>query len=429
MSRWVGSDSKQPPEGDVDVPRVHVTEKEEARPVAEKEEVRPAAGKKKARSGAGKKKARPAVGTQEDAPSSRPALHPAWREGQYVTYVLTRDDGSWAALAMSLVSWSEERRLLLVDVKDETGDGTVFIRPDPYGAPDPEDISAELRREAAGGKEVDFHVADNPGFLAPLALNLLLVRDLPYLSEVLQRPPRKVGHPCGLETCHRVISEGTGYEKHHDMNPAVPLTGVACLSVDGKRNPLTVTSFGVRDGSTWEPGSADDFVDLSHPKPTEHRGFTMTYPATWFLRSEGEEAEETELADAALEEGERAYRVQLGGPSCALALSLSVFKGAPEEVAAMRASESTSVEVVEGWARHEEAPLALEERGVGAMFTRVDGANTCRAVRAVLWNEAGDVLTTFTASGAVVSARADCEEVLSAMERVLGEAVESFRFT
>lgn len=159
-------------------------------------------------------------------------------------------------------------------------------------------------------------------------MNLLWVRRWPAASEALRGEARQVCYPCRVDKAYLLVTPEPGYEKNHDINPHVILTGVSCLSVDGHKHLMIATSFGLSDPAVAVSTSYDDFVDLSHLKSVHHDGFTLTYPATWFLRLEAVESEQRmELCR---------FSVQLGGISCSTSLSLAFHNDTPEKIIAER---------------------------------------------------------------------------------------------
>ena len=59
---------------------------------------------------------------------------------------------------------------------------------------------------------------------------------------------------------------------------------------------MTATSFGLYDPTDVGLPSGEDFVDLTHLKHVVHVGFSLSYPAAWFLRIQGNEEDQgTEL--------------------------------------------------------------------------------------------------------------------------------------
>ena len=274
--------------------------------------------------------------------SSKQAIHPPWQAGQYVTYFLERADGGWAAFALRLLGQADDKAWVISgDFKTPFGESMIWFRCDPAVSSDSPDIMPvkhELVRRASEQEGMEpvnettegapAVVSLDPMHMGHLAMNLLMVRRWPEAVETLRRPARDVRYPCEIDRVHLLVMAGPGYERHHDLNPRVMLTGVARLAVDGDKNPMTATSFGRNDPNASGPYSNDDFVDLSHAKCVEHEGFSLTYPATWFLRRQPEEEQRgPERQD---------YFAQVGGMSWAATLGLSLFRGNADQLARER---------------------------------------------------------------------------------------------
>ncbi|MCW3096950.1 MAG: hypothetical protein JWL77_2568 [Chthonomonadaceae bacterium] len=262
-------------------------------------------------------------------PSNPPSIHPPWQTGQCVTYFLQYDDGGWVAFALRVLGQANDGAWILSgDFKTPLGEGTTWFRCDPNaprGAPDVVPVREETIRMSPIDANDPRRFTQDPSMMSSLAMNLLLVRRSPAALESLQGPARAVAYPCGIDHAYSLISPGPGYQKHHDLNPRVLITGVACLSIDGDQNPMTVTSFGFTDPNAHVT-AYEDFVDLSHPTHIVHDGFTLTYPATWFLRPRSQE----------VEAGVQDYFLQVGGISCIATLSVCLERGSRDQIAQKR---------------------------------------------------------------------------------------------
>jgi len=353
------------------------------------------------------------------------AIHPPWRPGQYVTYVLDRDDGSWSALALRIVgqdkdgSWSLEG-----DFKTPGGECTMLFRSDPDApedAMDPVPVRRNsLRRFSSVSDDMESMVAD-PLMAVPLAMNLLMVRRWPAAAESLARgAARPVQYPCGIDSAHRLVTPGPGYEKHHDLSPRVLLTGVACLSIDGSKNPMTVTSFGLADAAAEPPRSYDDFVDLSHLRRVEHEGFTLTYPATWFLRRDPEQN------DGRLRTS--GHSTQVGGLSCSLRYSVRICRGDRDRVREEYDAARMRLSHLPGLSWREAEPLRLPGRAWGAVLDYVQPETDGVAYTAGFIIDDGSRFALVSAFGGIAKASPRRHETLAAYERVFRTSLESFRF-
>ncbi|KYF60404.1 hypothetical protein BE04_30190 [Sorangium cellulosum] len=364
--------------------------------------------------------------------SKHQPVHPPWRAGQYVTYFLEREDGTWTAMAIRLHgqmadgSWA-----LSADFKTPLGECTAWFRSDPRAPldmPDPTPGRVERIRGASMSGNVDVAtLVQRPEMQTSMAMNLLLVRRWDAAKEALGGAAREVRYPCGIDRAYPLVTPipGAEYQKHHDLNPRVMLTGVACLSIDGGKNPITVTSFGWSDPKGSMPDSFDDFVDFSHPKRVDHEGFSLAYPATWFLRSE--ETEESGLRTAK-------HFAQLGGNTCAATLSVTLSHGEDAQVAAERDGIVSRVEALpgskEGEVRRRMADVpVLSGDAAGFAFDlggpAIDGFSANGVFRA----EAGDRVAHVSLFGCVARANPRRDRALADMRAVFRETVESFQFT
>lgn len=352
-------------------------------------------------------------------------IHPPWKAGQYVTYFLERDDGSWVALALRLLGQEEEGSWILCgDFKTKLGEITVWFRCDPTAPaemPDIIPIQQQPIREFSTNPEDKDSFAEDPNIAISLAMNLLWVRRWPAAAEALRGEARKVCYPCGIDRAHLLITPGLDYEKHHDINPCVMLTGVSCLSVDGSKHPMIATSFGLSDPAVAVSTSYDDFVDLSHLKSVDHDGFTLTYPATWFLHLEaGENDQRMEL---------RRFSAQLGGITCSASLSVAFHNDTPEKIIAERdIILSRLSSPLDGLLPRNGEPLRVKGDGRGFLYNMdrvgIDGL----ALSVVYLAAERDRLAHIIATGCAAKANPRGRTTLTEMEHVFREILESFRF-
>ena len=238
-----------------------------------------------------------------------------------MTYFLERSDASWTAFAITIEAQTEDGAWILRgDFKTSRGESTTWFRSNPHAKADDID-PVPIRDEVAPNPSAETldQIGNEPFMQSALALNLLMVRRASAAVTTLESAPHPVRYPCGIDSAHRFISPGWGYEKHHDLNPRVLVTGVACLSLDDGQNPMVATSFGSRDPSDSRPESYDDFVDFSHCKVVHHDRFSLSYPATWFLRLAGSGHDRGATIDH--------YSARLGGVTCSCSLGLSIRRG------------------------------------------------------------------------------------------------------
>lgn len=361
--------------------------------------------------------------------SGLPPIHPPWRAGQYVTYFLERDDGSWVALALRLSGKGDDGAWLLsADFKTPHGESTVWFRVDPDAPPDAPDL-VPVRQESVRKAPVDAadpgRLLHDPMMAAPLAMNLLMVRRWPEASESLRKEPRRASYPCGVDQVHALITSGPGYQKHHDISPRVMLTGVACLSIDGVKNPMTATSFGLNDPDAPEPTSYDDFIDFSHPKTVKHEGFSLNYPATWFLRPlPGEEEPDAEPRD---------YVAQMGGVSCSVSLSVRLRSAAPHQIAeeldSVMSRLSAPLDSPMGrLSPRDEEPFRLGGKAWGFVSDLKNNGIDGVACSGLYCADSGDRLAHVTAFGCISKLNPRRAATLAEMEAAFREILDSFRF-
>jgi hypothetical protein len=247
---------------------------------------------------------------------------------------------------------NEGRWILRADFKSPTVDNEVWFRIDPAAPQDQQDVMpvrGETVRGTPGNPDDLSSLFNLPDCQATLAMNLLSVRRWPEATQALRGHPREVDYPCEIKQAYPLITAAPQYQKHHDLHPTVMLTGVACLSTDGGKNPMMATSFGLNDPATEGATSYEDFIDFSHPKDVEYGDFALTYPATWFLRVQAPGTEEVEQSRYLAHTGFRhvpipdwvgteevkrsSYRAQVGGVTCAATLSVQVHAGTPGSLA------------------------------------------------------------------------------------------------
>lgn len=367
----------------------------------------------------------------------KPLVHPPWRPGQYVTYYLEREEGSWTAMALRLIGQLPDGGWVLsIDLKTTVGECTSVFRFDkkdsakgPGYVPGPDKV---IRGPAMSDEMSPEQLVLHPQTQTAMALNLLLVRRVPSAKEALRGTARKVSLPCGIEAAHLLITDGPAYKKHHDLCPRVMLTGVACLSIDGGKNPITVTSFGWLDSQGSMPDSYDDFVDFSHPKRIDHDGFAVTYPATWFLRRESE----PEPQEAEREPGppESYYSARLGGNTCSALFSVTIVSGTAQQLAAEHAKIIERIEKLAGDTRMHltlRAPSGLHLTGdaKGYEFDFNQPAIAGYSTIGVFRDEVSGRLAEVHLFGCIARANPRRDATLSEMRSTYSQILQSFQLT
>lgn len=353
------------------------------------------------------------------------AVHPPWRAGQYVTYVLERDDGSWVAFALRVVGRAQDGAWAIEgNFKTATGECAVVFRADPAApadAPDLIPVRPQIMRTTRPATADAARLAEDPMLSTSLAVNLLMVRRWPAAVAALSGAPRTVDYPCGIARTHLLVTPGPGYDKYHDLSPRVMVTGVARLAIDGGGSPMTATSFGFRSDDPDAPNLYDDFVDLSHLVPTEHDGFALTYPATWFLRQAPDEQ-----ADGVQR---TYYGVHLGGVSCSLVCSVTIYRGARERIAAEHAAARARV------SRHlpnltlrADAGMQLPAGAWGFAHDYKHPVIAGVGHSAGFCTDDGTRFALVDALGCVSKAHPHGRTMLATYDRVFRDILESFRF-
>jgi hypothetical protein len=372
-------------------------------------------------------------------------IHPPWRAGQYVTYFLEREDGSWVAVALRLLGKTEDGAWLLsADFKTPHGESTAWLRSDhdsPLDTPDPVPLRQESIRKAQVDEADSGRLQHDPMMAAPLAMNLLMVRRWPEASESLRKEPRRASYPCGIDQVYSLITSGPGYQKHHDINPRVMLTGVACLSIDGGKNPMTVTSFGLNDPAAAGPATYEDFVDFSHAKSVKHEGFSLSYPATWFLRplpgekEEGAEAREHVREHVGEHVGEYVgeYVAQMGGVSCSVSLSVRFHSGPAHQITEERDAVVSRLSApLDGpmgrLSPREPEPFRLGGKAWGFVADLKNSGIDGLAYAGLYCADSGDRLAHVTAFGCISKTNPRRAATLAEMESSFREILDSFRF-
>ena len=350
-------------------------------------------------------------------------LHPPWRKGQYVTYFLEREDGSWVAIAMKLIGQTDDNAWIIqADFKSPNVENAVFFRCDPRASADePMTYLTPVRADTVRGSPDGLF--DTPMSHATLAMNLLTPRQWPQVEKAL-RGPRAVQFPCEIDEVRTLVSPAGGYEKHHDLHPRVMLTGVARMTADGVKNPMIATSFGTAEEGVASTSTYDDFVDLSYPKLTDHGIFQVEYPATWFLRTQQEEGGEQEANLAAM----------AGGNACSAGLSVRIRSGTKRHVAEEReqilAKLRGGLDMPGGrlvLRKGEPHPLAGDASSFVFDLESPGIQGLCYI--GVYLHEAPDLVAELTVFGNILEENPRARRVLNQMGPVFARILHSFRFS
>lgn len=355
-------------------------------------------------------------------PTERPSsIHAPWQAGQYVTYVLNRDDGTWAAFALRVLGQADDGTWVIRgDFKTVGGECHVWFRSNPKAEPggfDPVPAQQQLgRRFLPEGDSPDAWLA-RPEMQVTLAINLFLVRSAPAALAALSQPGRPARHACGIDVVYPFVSAAPNFMKHHDLNPRVPITGVAGMTVNGTQHPIAVTSFGCSDPQADVTGY-DDFVDWSHFQPTRHDGFTVTYPATWFLLPQKtDNPHETLLAG------------QFGGNSCATTFSVRLRSGHPEDLRTHQQDTLARLRTPSDDLTPDPQPLRFTpgSEGVAGTYSTPGIVGLSRSV--LFPSSDGARLAQLTLFGCARRSHPDRENRLASLAPAFQTILESMRFT
>jgi hypothetical protein len=196
------------------------------------------------------------------------------------------------------------------------------------------------------------------------------------------------------------------------------------MSIDGTRNPVVATSFGTNAPQSAPSAAYDDHVDFSRPTAVAHDGFTLTYPATWFLRLQPQE------------EGswERLHRAVVGGNTGALTLSVRLRSGTSEDLLRERQA------ILERMSRPQDSPngrltpraaptFALQEGAQGLALDFASPAIEGFSYGGVFTPAALDRLAQVSLFGCVSRGNPRRPAILTDMDRAARAVLESFHLT
>jgi hypothetical protein len=200
------------------------------------------------------------------------------------------------------------------------------------------------------------------------------------------------------------------------------LTGVACLSIDSGKNPMTATSFGLNDPAATAPTNYDDFVDLSHLKRIEHDGFELTYPATWFLLRQPDEEED------GLQISSHHTQV-VGGISCALTCSVLLYSGDCHSVMEKQQAEQMRLSGrLTDLSPRSAHTLRLLGDATGYVFDYVHPTIDGVSYSAMFGTKTSDRFALINVFGCIAKANPRRSETIAEYEQVFPEILGSFQF-
>jgi hypothetical protein len=350
-----------------------------------------------------------------------PLIHPPWEEGQYVTYFLQREDGSWLAVALRVVGEVKKRIWGLEALfRSPRTENLVLFRWDEAAAPGEMDLVPVSEGTLRGSTD---HHFDLPMLQATLVMNLMSIRTSEGARKALAEEPIVVTYPCGITSAHRLTVPPPPYQKNYDLNPRVLITGVARLSIDDHRSPMTVTSCGCNVPEPDDPESFEDFIDFSHPQEVDHGEFSLTYPATWFLHP-----------DAAAPEGNKpSLGTRVGGVSCAATLTVRLHRGPDARIDDVRRKTLDEMsaacnELGADLAARRLEPLA-DKLNSESFIAEYDHSTIEGMIRTGLYpSDEGDRLAEVLLFGCVFKQHRFRTEILDGMNQCFTSILESFRF-
>ena len=157
-------------------------------------------------------------------------------------------------------------------------------------------------------------------------MNIFFVRAVSAALDTLTKPGHAAKHACGIDTVYPFVNAAPTFQKHHDISPRVPITGVA--GVTNQRHLQSSGGDVVRvQRSTGDRVHVRRLRGLVTRPAHCYYGFTLTYPATWFL-----------LPQQSNTPGEMLLIAQVGGNTNAVTMSMSFLSGSPADLAGERRS-------------------------------------------------------------------------------------------
>jgi hypothetical protein len=359
-----------------------------------------------------------AVPRPPPGPSRVSRCHPRWVSGQFADYVLERADGTWVAIGLSLVD--QDPWLVVAEVKDAAREVHGLLEYVPRAD------SHNASHFVPKGFNVQRGIAEPQEALAMLRPVIMLL-DVADLAGAAEHPAARAHDlPCRITEVRTVEIPTLDYVVRHELSARVPITGVARSRSTAGSPSLVIAGFGTRSQRSG-PGDFDDHIDLANRRRIEHGDFAWTYPATWMLR-----APEVEPAlDGRGQHDVRELHATSGGNSLLAHATVTVFSGAPDEIARLEAdfvARAQARGLVRGGALVPEANFAVAD-GHGFLHTLehpdLDGfmagamarspSRTCLAVARVALH----VLKSHPMRGAILAgARQPLQDIVGTIEAV-----------
>lgn len=350
-------------------------------------------------------------------------IHPSWQPGQYVTYLQERENGKFIALDLRIRDKDKKCGWILSsDIKTRSGECTIWLAASWKNEPD----MLPVRVDYVRGVELsdiaeDLHaVADHPEVMTSLPVNLLLPRIQPELEDMFRTEPHCVDYPCGIQTAYDVDFA----DKRHHVNPAVPVTGVVSLTGGDGSVKTTLTSFGWGNADRPKSAEYDDYIDFGRMEKVEHERFTLTYPATWFLRGLQEEKPDLEIS---------ALSAQLGGKNSAVVLSTHLMRGSRVRLKEERKSAVARINglcdsQINDMRIHGSLMPELAGNSSGGVF-EIDSPNEAGMISSgVFFDSRTHILAQVSINGFISKGNPRREFDIAEMARVFPEILSSFSF-
>jgi hypothetical protein len=353
---------------------------------------------------------------------SPPSATPPLAEGQYVTYYEERPDGRWTAFLIDVIAqrsdgmWGYEVR-----GKEASHETLLLLLHAPgkpaseYGLPMPGQGGMEVRRGTVSDQQGE------PLFQAVRIGNLFGGSGPHGDRERMSHSPIVTQLPCGITKVYpSQFAIPFGPDRYVELNRRIPITGVARDSFAGaEKGGLVLTSL----GSSGDPLLRSwDYVDLNHVQRCEYDGFSVAYPATWFLDP---------THDSSLDRV--VYGMRRGGGSCVVGMLVTIERHDGPE---FEARHRELLEASGGDLGADKVPLkplsrkVLDRSGGGQLFVaqKSDWQITWMEARAVLQSPTTHQVVLLQVLLCAANAHPDLTEMVSRIPTLAETIACSFEF-
>lgn len=249
-------------------------------------------------------------------------------------------------------------------------------------------------------------------------LNLLETMSHPDLHR-LSDTPESIEDlaPLGSFTTHTICDGPSGASK---VSRRVPITGILSASEEGEAATLKLTSFGCDNPTTSWQGACESYVDWSHPSEFDHGSFTLTYPGTWFFENQSDGLAEPERWS-------QLFVSASGGNTCAVNLSILLYRGEQDVVAArLREEQAAMTPGSEGFVPRQTEPGTSSDDVAGFDLCDEAVSGLCLIQTRIAGGGAGFALMHATLMAA--HSQPGQTDIMARGERVLKQVFSSFRF-